>query len=190
MLPIMAKQLPALDDRLTAFIEAQPMFFVATAAAGGRVNLSPKGSDSLRVLGPNRVVWLNRTGSGNETAAHVLDSNRITIMFCAFDDAPLILRLYGAVAIAHPGDDAWRELEPLFPRYLGARQLFDVSVDLVQTSCGFGVPLMEYRGERELLDRWAERKGQPGIEAYWQEKNTASIDGLPTDIERRPLPAE
>ena len=169
-------------ERLTAFIEAQPMFFVATAASEGRVNLSPKGGDTLRVLGPDRLAWMNLTGSGNETAAHVLETNRMTLMFCAFEGPPMILRLYGSASIAHPGDARWSELAPMFPRRLGARQLFELSLDLVQTSCGFGVPLLEHRGEREAMEQWAERKGQAGIEAYWRDKNRYSIDGLPTDL--------
>ncbi len=178
----MAKQIPALDERLTAFIEAQQMFFVATAAREGRVNLSPKGRDTLRILAPDRVAWMNLTGSGNETAAHVLETNRMTLMFCAFEGPPLILRLYGSAQIAHPGDERWAELAPMFPQRLGARQIFELSVDLVQTSCGFGVPLLEYQGEREVMEQWAERKGRAGIEAYWREKNRYSIDGLPTDL--------
>jgi hypothetical protein len=177
-----AKQLPSLDERLSAFIEAQPVFFVASAARGGRVNLSPKGRDTLRVLAPNRVAWLNLTGSGNETAAHVLDSNRITLMFCAFEGPPLILRLYGEAAILHPGEPNWDELIAPFPHHLGVRQLFDVTLDLVQTSCGLGVPLLDIRAERDTLERWAERKGRAGVEAYWREHNALSIDGLPTDM--------
>lgn len=181
MVPV-AKQMRALDERLIAFIEAQPMFFVATAAHGGRVNLSPKGRDSMRVLAPERVAWMNLTGSGNETAAHVLETNRMTLMFCAFEGSPLILRLYGSARIAHPGDARWSELAPVFPRRLGARQIFDVELEMVQTSCGFGVPLLDYQGERDVMEQWAERKGQAGIEAYWREKNRYSIDALPTDL--------
>ena len=177
----MAKQQSSIDERLRTFIEAQKLFFVATAAVDGRVNVSPKGGDSLRVLDANRVVWLNRTGSGNETAAHLLDVNRITLMFCAFEDPPLILRLYGAASIVHPDTGPWNELSALFAPTHGARQIFDVAIDLVQTSCGFGVPLMDFRAEREMLDRWAARKSQDEIEAYWREHNAASIDGLPTD---------
>ncbi len=179
---LMAKQMRALDERLTTFIENQQVYFVATAAQDGRVNVSPKGADSLRVMSPTRIVWLNRTGSGNETAAHVLDTNRMAIMFCAFTDAPLILRLYGSATIVHPGDADWDPLATHFPHYTGARQIFDVTLNLVQTSCGFGVPFMDYRGERDQLDKWDERQSKEGVEAYWQAKNVASIDGLPTDI--------
>jgi hypothetical protein len=178
----MGKQFEEITDRHRAFIERQPMFFVATAARDGRVNVSPKGLDSLRVVGPQRVVWLNGTGSGNETAAHLLDANRMTIMFCSFVREPLILRLYGAARAVQPGDADWEELSGLFPPLRGSRQVYDVDVDLVQTSCGYGVPLMETVGQRDLMDTWAAKKGPDGVAAYWAEKNTASLDGLPTGL--------
>ncbi len=178
----MAQQYSEISDRLADFIARQHVFFVATAARDGRVNVSPKGLDSLRVLGPNRVVWLNGTGSGNETAAHLLDTNRITLMFCSFERQPLILRLYGAATEVQPDQPAWAELESLFPPMLGARQMFDVDVELVQTSCGYGVPFMEFAGERPLMHQWAEKKGPDGLEAYHQEKNLVSIDGFPTGL--------
>jgi hypothetical protein len=178
----MAQQFDAISDRHLAFIERQPMFFVATAARGGRVNVSPKGLDSLRVLDAHRVVWLNGTGSGNETAAHLLDADRMTIMFCSFVREPLILRLYGTAREVQPGDADWPALSDLFPPMPGARQLYDVSVDLVQTSCGYGVPLMETVGQRELMDTWATKKGEEGLAAYHAEKNLESIDGFPTGL--------
>jgi pyridoxamine 5'-phosphate oxidase-like protein len=178
----MGKQFDAITDRQRAFIERQPMFFVATAARDGRVNVSPKGLDSLRVLGPNRVVWLNGTGSGNETAAHLLDTDRMTIMFCSFVREPMILRLYGSARTVQPGDAGWEALTGLFPRLRGARQVFDVSVDLVQTSCGYGVPLMETVGQRDLMDTWAAKKGPEGLADYWAGKNTVSLDGRPTGL--------
>ncbi len=178
----MATHLPEITDRLRTFIEAQPMYFVATAARDGRINVSPKGLDSLRVLGPNRVVWLNGTGSGNETAAHLLDTNRMTIMFCSYVREPLILRLYGTARTVHPGEADWDELAGLFPPMLGARNVFDVSVHSVQTSCGYGVPLMEQPRQRDLMDGWARKKGPDGIAAYQDEKNRVSIDGLPTGL--------
>lgn len=178
----MAQQLPALTPRLETFIARQQMFFVATAARDGRVNVSPKGLDSFRVLGPNRVVWLNGTGSGNETAAHLLDSPRMTVMFCSFVREPLILRLYGDARAVHPRDDEWDELTALFPLMRGARNVFVLDVDLVQTSCGYGVPLFEHAGQRTLMDGWAEKKGEDGVAAYWQEKNLLSLDGLPTGL--------
>lgn len=178
----MSQQYDAISDRHRAFIERQPMFFVATAARDGHVNVSPKGLDAFRVLGDNRVAWLNGTGSGNETAAHLLDSNRMTIMFCSFAREPLILRLFGTARTVQPGDDAWEELLEMFPSMPGARQVYDVDVDLVLTSCGYGVPLMEVTAQRELMPTWATKKGPDGLAAYWAEKNTTSLDGLPTGL--------
>ncbi|HEX7823609.1 MAG TPA: pyridoxamine 5'-phosphate oxidase family protein [Mycobacterium sp.] len=178
----MAKQFPEITDRFSAFIAAQSMYFVATAASDGRVNLSPKGLDSLRVLGPNRVAWLNLTGSGNETSAHLLDNPRMTLMFCSFDREPLILRLYGTAREVQPEDPDWDELYREFPPHISARQIYDMTVDLVQTSCGFGVPLMSVESERVLLDTWAEKKGPEGVAEYWQQKNLSSIDGMPTKL--------
>ncbi len=174
-----------LDDRLTDFIRAQKIFFVGTADREGRVNVSPKGMDTLRVLDANRVVWLNLTGSGNETAAHLAAHGRMTLMFCAFEGEPLILRLYGHAAVIHPRDAAWPQLASLFPPLPGARQLIDMAIDLVQTSCGFGVPLMEFKAERDTLIRWADRKGADGIKKYWEEKNRVSLDHKPTNILER-----
>ncbi len=172
----------SINDSLKGFIEKLHLFFVATAAKDGRVNLSPKGMDTLRVLDKNRVVWLNLTGSGNETAAHLLDSNRMTLMFCSFDEMPLILRLYGKAKTVHLNDPDWEALISLFPPMLGARQLFDMEVETVQTSCGFGVPFYEFTGSRDKLKEWAKNKGEEGIRNYWQEKNRVSIDGKETGI--------
>ena len=158
------------------------MFFVATADSDGRINLSPKGMDTFRILDETRIVWLNLTGSGNETAAHLIASNRITMMFCAFEGKPLILRLYGSGKIIHPADEGWHDLIQLFPKIEGARQIFDITVDSVQTSCGFAVPYFEYKGQRDLLTKWTEKKGEEGIRSYWKEKNKLSIDGKPTDL--------
>lgn len=178
----MAKQVLEITDELKEFINNQKIFFVGTADASGRVNISPKGSDSLRVMGKNRVVWLNLTGSGNETAAHMLANNRITIMFCSFQEHPMILRLYGNGNVIHSNDTEWEELCRLFPENTGSRQIFDLSIDLVQTSCGFQVPYYEYKGERDLLDKWADNRGRDGVEQYWQENNRVSLDGKPTGI--------
>ncbi|MFN8193071.1 MAG: pyridoxamine 5'-phosphate oxidase family protein [Nocardioidaceae bacterium] len=178
----MAQQYSEITDRLREFIEAQQMYFVATAAPDGRVNVSPKGLDTLRVLSPTRVVWLNGTGSGNETAAHLLASSRMTLMLCSFVREPLILRLYGRARAVHPGDDDWEELTGLFPPVRGARNAFDVEIDLVQTSCGYGVPLFEFAGQRDLMARWAEKKGDEGLADYRREHNQVSLDGLPTGL--------
>ena len=178
----MAQFYTELPTQLQEFIRQQEMFFVATAAPDGRINLSPKGRDSLRVLGANRVAWLNLTGSGNETAAHLLEKNRMTLMFCAFEGPELILRLYGPAKIVHPRDAAWAELFPLFPPIPGARQIFDMNVESAQTSCGGAVPLFEFKGQRDRLDKWATNLGDVGLQDYWSSKNQASIDGKPTEI--------
>ncbi|MEL7114493.1 MAG: pyridoxamine 5'-phosphate oxidase family protein [Pseudomonadota bacterium] len=178
----MAKQFDAIDQRLADFIAAQHMFFVATAAPDGRVNLSPKGGDALRVVGPNRILWRNITGSGNETAGHLLESTRITLMWCSYTTKPMILRCYGTAQVLHPRDDDWAALNGHFPDHVGARQVFDMTVDLVQTSCGYAVPLMTFEQDRDVLDRWSVDKGSDGIAAYWSERNTTTIDGAPTGI--------
>jgi hypothetical protein len=181
----MAKDFPALTAHHRQFIATQHMFFTASAAAGTRINISPRSTDMLRVLGDNSVLYLDRTGSGNETAAHLLADGRLTIMFCAVEGPPLILRLYGQGTVLARGGDAYAAL--LAAEYdgtepLGARQMVRLDFDLVKTSCGYGVPLFDYREERETMDRWAEAKGPDGIVAYRTEKNLTSIDGLPTGL--------
>lgn len=178
----MAKQLNQLSPKLIAFIEKQKIYFVGTAGVEGRVNVSPKGMDSLRVLDQNRVIWLNLTGSGNESAAHVQENGRMTVMFCAFEGAPMILRLYGEARAIHPLDETWSPLIAHFPEYVGARQIFDLSIDLVQTSCGFAVPLFDFAEERDTLTKWADQKGTDGIRSYWTERNRTTIDGFETHI--------
>jgi hypothetical protein len=164
------------------FIGQQKVFFVGTAAADGRVNVSPKGGDTLRVLNSHQVAWLNLTGSGNETAAHLLAQNRITLMFCAFEGKPNILRLYGTAAVYHPRDAAWAELLPLFPALPGARQILLVEVDLVTTSCGMAVPLLTFEQERDDLNRLFGQRGPTQTAEYWQNRNAVSLDGKPTGI--------
>jgi hypothetical protein len=178
----MGQRYAELSKEHIRFITEQKIFFVGTATADSRVNISPKGMDCLRVLNNNRVAWLNVTGSGNETSAHVQQSPRMTIMFCAFEDKPLILRLYGTAKVVHKSDQEWGNLASLLPSLPGARQIFDVTLDLVQTSCGMSVPNFTYLGDRELLNDWAKKKGEKGISHYWQEKNILSIDGIPTNI--------
>ncbi len=178
----MAKHYAELTDKLRFFIAEQKIFFVGTATADGRVNISPKGMDSLRVLSPTRVIWLNVTGSGNETAAHVQTQPRMTLMFCAFNGDPVILRLYGEARAVHHTDAAWPDLIARFPPLPGARQIFDVHLDLVQTSCGMAVPNFSYESERSLLNDWATRKGPVELQKYWAEKNQRSLDGLETHI--------
>jgi len=178
----MGQRFNEISDRIRDFIEAQKIFFVATAAADGRVNVSPKGMDSLRVLDPNRVAWLNVTGSGNETAAHVAENPRMTLMLTAFTGDPMILRLYGTARAVHRNDDDWDALYSLFDPLPGARQIFDMNVDLVQTSCGMSVPFFDYAGEREQLKDWAIKKGEAGIREYWENRNQISLDGKPTNM--------
>lgn len=178
----MAEFFDQLDNKLTDFIQRQHIYFVGTAGAEGHVNVSPKGMDSLRILDDNTVAWLNLTGSGNETAAHVLENGRMTVMFCSFDKQPLIMRLYGTAVATHPRDEGWEELLAKFPAFTGARQIFTLAVEMVQTSCGYAVPFYELKGERHTLTRWADNKGGGGIEDYWREKNQASIDGKDTGI--------
>lgn len=178
----MATVFPCLTENLIAFIKAQAVFFVATAGREGRVNLSPKGLDTLRILGPSHVQWLSLTGSGNETAAHVRETARMTLMFCAFTGEARILRLYGQATVLHPRDAGWAKASAQYPAYAGARQIFDVALDRVQISCGTSVPVMELKAERgtaELLPFY-EDMGEDGVKAYWARKNRVSIDGQPT----------
>ncbi len=178
----MSEKFEALSDELSQFISAQKMFFVATAAPDGKINLSPKGQDSLRVLGPNEILWMNLTGSGNETAAHLSELNRMTIMWCAFEGPPQILRVYGRAQVFHPRDARWGEFSTQIPSTVGTRQYFLVSIDLVQTSCGYAVPFMDYVEDREVLAKWAANKGKEGVAAYWEDRNQLSLDGKPTGI--------
>lgn len=178
----MSKFYKKLTSRVQKFISEQKMFFVATAPIDGRINLSPKGMDSLRVVGENKILWLNFTGSGNETAAHILENQRITIMFCSFKGAPNILRIYGKGKAIHPNDAEWKHLISLFPENPGARQIFDITVESAQDSCGMSIPYYEYQGERNQLNEWAESQQEGAIKKYWQDRNIESIDGLPTGI--------
>lgn len=178
----MGKQLNAITSELKGFIENQKIFFVGTAAEAGRVNVSPKGSDSFRVINANKIVWLNLTGSGNETAAHLLRNDRMTIMFCAFEGKPMILRLYGRAKIFHKRDPKFHHYIDLFPLNTGSRQVIEMDVELVQTSCGFAVPMMDYKEDRETLNSWSTKQGTEGIIEYWGNKNTKSIDGFETKI--------
>ena len=174
-----------LSDKLTGFIKNQKIFFVATATIDSKINLSPKGMDTLKVLSQNRIAWLNLTGSGNETSAHVQKDGRMTLMFCAFEGSPLILRLYGKAKVVHQNDPEWHSLYKLFKPLPGARQIFELSIDLVHTSCGTGVPNFKYLGDRDQLNKWAMTKGNDGIKKYWVEKNQFSLDNDPTHIVRK-----
>jgi hypothetical protein len=164
-----------------AFIAAQHLFFVASAPteSAGHVNLSPKGMDTFRILSPTRVAYLDLTGSGIETAAHLRQNGRITFMFCAFEGKPNILRLYGRGRTAPPGTAEWAELAPLFPSLAGARQIILADISRVQTSCGHSIPFMDFKEDRDTLVRWAESKGDEAMHEYREKKNRVSIDGLP-----------
>lgn len=178
----MAKLYDKLEPQLQDFIVRQRLFFTGSAPAEGRVNVSPKGTDSLRILDEHTVAYLDVTGSGNETAAHLGQNGRLTLMFCSFDDKPLILRLYGRGEVVSRKHPEWQGLLARFPALPGVRQIIRLHIDSVQTSCGYAVPIYEYRGERETFPRWVEKKGEDGIAAYQDQKNRVSIDGLPTGL--------
>jgi hypothetical protein len=181
----MAKFYPRLDDGLQKFIGEQKMFFTATAPAAGRINLSPKGMDTFRCLdGGRRVAYLDLTGSGNETAAHLSENGRMTVMFCSFSEQPLILRIYGRGRVVRPGDGEWARLRPHFPALPGERQIVLLEVESAQTSCGFAVPVYELKEERRRLVEWGLSKGEEGLRDYRREKNRVSIDGRPVYPER------
>lgn len=173
-----------LNGTLRQFIERQNVFFVATAAREGRVNLSPKGADTLRIIDDTRIRWLNLSGSGNETAGHLLQQNRITLMFCAFDGDALILRVYGRAKIIHPRDAGWEDAISDFPAMAGSRQVFDIAIDSVQTSCGTGVPIMTFekdRADTELVPFYDDM-GPDEVQNYWRKKNVQTIDGFDTGL--------
>lgn len=182
----MAKQFDSLSADHQSFILAQHLFFCGSAAEDGRVNISPKGMDSLRILGPNRIIWRNLTGSGNETAAHLARVNRMTLMWCSFAQRPMIMRAYGTARTLHPRDDEFATLNGHFSASDGARQIYDMHVEMLQTSCGYAVPFFEHQGPRDILEKWAVEKGPEGIATYWKERNQQTIDGLPTHILKDP----
>lgn len=177
----MARFYAELNDFHRRFIGEQQIFFVATAPADGRVNLSPKGMDTFRCIDERTVAYLDLTGSGNETAAHLQENGRITVMFCSFSEVPLILRIYGIGRRVLPGESGWDENAALFDILPGTRQIFRITVDSVQTSCGHAVPFFEMQAPRTQLVEWAEEKGDEWLEGYRQEKNRVSIDGRPTE---------
>jgi len=177
----MGRILATLDDVAIEFIKAQSMFFVATAplAAEGHINLSPKGLDSFRIFSPNRIAYLDLTGSGIETVAHLKENGRIILMFCAFQGPPNILRLHGRGRVVEPSSAEYEELAPLFPAYDSARSIIVVELERICDSCGYGVPMMKFEGERQQLFKWARHQGPAGLKAYRQQKNRQSVDGLP-----------
>ena len=178
----MGKQFDQLSDAHIGFINAQHMYFTGTAARDGKVNISPKGMDSLRVLDANTIAYVNVTGSGNETAGHLLDHPRMTLMWCSFAAKPQILRTYGTARALHPRDADWETLAAQLPVVPGARQIFVQTIEMVQTSCGYAVPFMEHKGDRDTLLQWTADKGDVGVETYWRERNQQTLDGQPTGI--------
>ncbi|MEM7726892.1 MAG: pyridoxamine 5'-phosphate oxidase family protein [Cyanobacteria bacterium P01_A01_bin.45] len=183
----MAKVFDYITEDLQEFIRKQHIFFVASAPLSptGHVNLSPKGLDGFRVLSENRVAYFDLTGSGNETSAHLKENGRITFMFCAMTGSPTILRLYGQGNVILPGDSEWDDLYAVFSEVPGVRQIVVADINRVQTSCGFGVPLYDFQGERENLVKWADKKGEEGLKEYREKKNKVSIDGLSTHLGNR-----
>lgn len=179
----MGKLYQEIDGRMREFVAAQRMFFIATAPSGdaGHVNCSPKGQDTLRVIGPTTVAYLDYTGSGVETIAHLRQNGRVVVMFCAFEGPPRIVRFHGRGEAFEPGQKGFDALAAHFGALpaLGVRAIVKIEVTRISDSCGYGVPLYRYEGERDQMQRWAERKGAEGIAAYKKEKNAASIDGLP-----------
>jgi hypothetical protein len=177
----MAKVFDSIDEALASWITAQPVWFVATAplASDGRVNVSPRGHGTLSILGPHRVGWIDYTGSGVETIAHLRENGRICLMFASFDRRPRIVRLHGSGTVALPGDLAYEEVATRHPAHPSTRAVIIVNVRRVSDSCGYGMPVMELAGERDLLRLTAEKKGPEGMATYWATNNTTSIDGLP-----------
>ncbi|PYG34608.1 pyridoxamine 5'-phosphate oxidase family protein [Pelagimonas varians] len=178
----MGKQFAALTDDHTGFIADQKLFFVGSAAETGKVNISPKGGDCLRIKGPNRIIWRNLTGSGNETAGHLTRVNRMTLMWCGFETRPIILRCYGTAHTYHFRDPEFAVLNAEFPDDIGARQIYDMTVDMVQTSCGYAVPFFDYKEDRKVLESWSGKKDRDGIDTYWQERNGQTLDGFATGV--------
>ncbi|MHB1951740.1 MAG: pyridoxamine 5'-phosphate oxidase family protein [Acidiferrobacteraceae bacterium] len=178
----MAKFHQALTPELRSFITAQHMFFTGSVTGTGRINVSPKGADTLRILGDHEIAYLDLTGSGAETGAHVRVDGRLTLMFCSFDEKPLILRLYGTATVIARSTPEWTTMRRRFPPLPGGRQIIVMRITSIQTSCGYAVPLFTYGGERDTYPRWAEKKGTAGLLAYQREKNLTSIDGLPTGL--------
>jgi hypothetical protein len=181
----MGQQYSELNEKHIQFISEQKIYFVGTAAESGTVNVSPKGGDSLRVINSKEIAWLNLTGSGNESASHVIQNPRMTVMFTSFEGKPLILRAYGNARVLHKTDKDWGRYSSQFPYSVASRQIFVLDINLVQSSCGMSVPYFSYEGDRDELAKWSEKQGEYGIEKYWAKKNQKSIDGFETEILKR-----
>ena len=178
----MAEKFDSINKEHRTFIEAQKMFVVGSAGADGFINVSPKGMDSLRIIDEHTVIWVNFTGSGNETSTHVQENGRMTIMFNSYDKAPLILKLYGIASVIHENDARWEEMIAHFELNVATRQFFEMKVELVLTSCGYAVPEYEFIQERDTLQKWSDKKGRKGIKEYWSKNNTHTLDGIKTHI--------
>jgi hypothetical protein len=176
----MAKFYTELNASLKEFIGRQHIYFNASAPTRGRINISPKGLDTFRILNDRRVAYLDLTGSECETAAHIAENGRLTLMFCSFDSKPLILRLYGTGRVVHRRNPEWDELHPLFPSFPGERQIILLDIESIMSTCGFAVPLFEFTGHREQLTEFACKLGEAAMDDYRRQKNQTSIDGLPT----------
>ena len=181
----MAIKFESINKAHRDFIEKQKMFVIGSAGADGFINVSPKGMDTLRILDDKTVIWLNYTGSGNETSAHVQENGRMTIMFNSYDNAPMIMKLYGQAEVFHSADNDWDELIAHFPKTEGARQIFKLHVELLLTSCGYAVPKYDFVEERKTLEKWVEKKGKEGIKEYWQENNLETLNGVKTNVMER-----
>jgi Pyridoxamine 5'-phosphate oxidase len=176
----MAKFYTELNETLKQFIADQRIFFNASAPNQGRINISPKGLDTFRILSDRCVAYLDLTGSECETAAHIAENGRLTLMFCSFEDKPLILRLYGRGRVVRLRDPDWHELRAHFPEYPGERQIILLDIESIMSTCGFAVPLFEFKGQRDQLSEFACKMGEERMEEYRRERNQRSIDGLPT----------
>lgn len=178
----MGTQLKKLNKEIIKFIEKQKIFFVATTTKDSYINLSPKGMNSLKVVNDNRVFWINATGSTNESSSHIQRDGRMTIMFCSFDEEPLIVKLIGRAKVIHHNDEEWNDVSKILPSLPGSRQIFDLEIEIVLTVCGMAVPYFEYKGDREDLKEWAISQGEEGLKKYWKEKNQFSLNNEPTYI--------
>ena len=178
----MAVKFDSINKEHKKFIEAQKMFVVGSAGADGFINISPKGMESFKIMDENTVVWVNYTGSGNETSAHVQENGRMTVLFNSFEKAPLVLKLYGKAKVIHECDARWDEMVSHFDTSVATRQVFEMKVELVLTSCGYAVPEYKFIKERDTLKKWSDKKGREGIKKYWKENNTHTLNGVETNI--------
>jgi len=179
----MAKFYSTINEQHRQFMASQPVFFTASAASNGHINVSPKGYDAFRILDEKTVAYMDLTGSGNETSAHIEENGRLTIMFCSFGNEPMIMRLFGTAKVIVKSHPDWSQHQALFPSFAGQRQIIVLEVEKVQTSCGYGVPLMRFESHRSMMQEWGEKKEQQqSLRAYQTKNNARSMDGLPTTL--------